>query len=53
MENYVHTFQLNINWKLLSLISNIDRFDATWSTIERKEGQTLKHLKSIATVKSE
>ena len=52
MENYVHTFQLNINWKLLSLISNIDRFDATWSTIERKEGQTLKHLKSIATVKS-
>lgn len=52
MENYVHTFQLNINWRLLSLISNIDRFDATWSTIERKEGQTLKHLKSIATVKS-
>ncbi len=52
MKNNVHTFQLNINWNLLSLISNIDRFDATWSTIERKEGQTLKHLKSIATVKS-
>ncbi len=52
MENCVHTFQLNLNWRLLSLISNIDRFDATWSTIERKEGQTLKHLKSIATVKS-
>lgn len=52
MENRVHTFELNIDWKLLSLISNIDRFDATWSSIERKEGQTLKHLKSIATVKS-
>lgn len=52
MENNVHTFQLKINWKLLSLISKIDRFDATWSAIERKEGQTLKHLKNIATVKS-
>lgn len=52
MESYVHTFQLNINWKLLSLISKIDRFDATWSNVEKKEGQTLKHLKSIATVKS-
>lgn len=52
MENNVHTFQLNINWKLLSQISTIDRFDATWGTIEKKEGQTLKQLKSIATVKS-
>lgn len=52
MENNVHTFQLKINWKLLSLISSIDRFDATWSTIERQEGLTLKQLKTIATVKS-
>ncbi|MFB0924512.1 MAG: Fic family protein, partial [Vicingaceae bacterium] len=52
MENHVHTFQLNINWTLLSLISSIDRFDATWKTIEQREGQTLKQLKSIATVKS-
>ena len=52
MENNVYTFQLNINWKLLSLISSIDRFDATWTTIEQREGQTLKQLKSIATVKS-
>ena len=48
----MHTFKLGINWKLLSLISSIDRFDATWSTIERKEGLTLKQLKSIATVRS-
>jgi Fic family protein len=52
MENHVHTFQLHINWTLLSLISSIDRFDATWNTIEQREGQTLKQLKSIATVKS-
>ncbi|MEM9000601.1 MAG: Fic family protein [Bacteroidota bacterium] len=52
MENNVYNFQLNINWKLLSQISTIDRFDATWTSIERKEGLTLKELKSIATVKS-
>jgi Fic family protein len=52
MENNVHTFQLHLDWKLLSLISSIDRFDATWSNIEQKEGLTLKQLKSIATVKS-
>jgi len=52
MTNRVHAFNLNLNWDLLSLISNIDRFDATWNTIEKKEGQTLKQLKSIATVRS-
>ena len=52
MENRVYTFDLNLNWKLLSLISSIDRFDATWTSLERKEGLTLKQLKTIATVKS-
>jgi hypothetical protein len=33
-------------------ISQIDRFDANWLAIERKEGQGLKELKSIATVGS-
>lgn len=50
--NKVHTFKMAIDWKLISEISDIDRFDASWNTIERKEGQTLKHLKSIATVRS-
>ncbi len=29
-----------------------DRFDASWTSIEKKEGQSLKQLKSIATVRS-
>jgi Fic family protein len=37
---------------LINLISEIDRFDANWTAIERKEGQSLKELKSIATVRS-
>jgi len=52
MENIVHTFRLNIDWELISLISQIDRFDASWTSIEKREGQSLKQLKSIATVRS-
>lgn len=52
MNNKVHSFALDINWELINLISQIDRFDASWSAIERREGQSLKHLKTIATVRS-
>lgn len=52
MKNTVYHFKLDIDWKLINLISEIDRFDANWTAIERKEGQSLKELKSIATVRS-
>ncbi len=48
----VHTFRIEIDWKLISEISIIDRFDASWISIEKREGQSLKQLKSVATVKS-
>ena len=38
--------------QLTNEISQIDRFDASWATIEKREGQSLKQLKSIATVRS-
>jgi Fic family protein len=52
MENKVFNFALDLDWKLINLISQIDRFDSNWTAIERKEGQSLKQLKSIATVRS-
>jgi Fic family protein len=52
MENIVYTFKLNIDWRLINMISQIDRFDASWTSIEKREGQSLKQLKSIATVRS-
>ncbi len=52
MENNVYDFSLEIDWKLINIISQIDRFDSQWTAIERKEGQSLKQLKSIATVRS-
>jgi Fic family protein len=48
----VHTEILDLNWQLINLISEIDRFDASWQAIERREGQSLKELKAIATVRS-
>ena len=52
MKNKVHKFDVQLNWDLLNIISKIDRFDATWISIEKREGQTLKQLKSVATVRS-
>jgi hypothetical protein len=46
MKTEVHTFKLNLDWELIRHISQIDRFDASWTTIEKKEGQSLKQLKS-------
>ena len=52
MPQAVHTFSLELTMKLMNEMSKVDRFDATWSQIEKREGQTLKQLKAIATVLS-
>lgn len=52
MENMVHTFKLAPDWRLIQAISTLDRFDASWAAIEKREGNSLKQLKSIATVRS-
>lgn len=48
----VHTFRIDLTWELLQAISRVDRFAGEWAGIERREGRSLKHLKSIATVQS-
>lgn len=48
----VYTFKLTPDWLLINEISKIDRFDASWTAIEKREGRSLKQLKSIATVRS-
>lgn len=52
MPQAIHTFSLELNMKLMNDISKVDRFDASWTQIEKREGQTLKQLKAIATVRS-
>ena len=48
----VYNLKLDLNWSLIAVLSKIDRFDASWTTLEKKEGQSLRQLKSIATVRS-
>jgi Fic family protein len=52
MSLLIHTLKLDLGMKLLIELSKIDRFDASWATIEMREGASLKQLKSIATVRS-
>lgn len=48
----INQLVLDLDMELLSKISKIDRFDATWETIIKRDGHSLKQLKSIATVQS-
>lgn len=48
----IHTLNLAPDWKLINSLSHIDRFGGSWIAIEKREGQSLKQLKSIATVRS-
>jgi len=50
----IYTFRfIPANWmQLTQELSQLDRFDAQWQAIERRERNTLKELKSIATVRS-
>ncbi|MDP4149733.1 MAG: Fic family protein [Bacteroidota bacterium] len=52
MDDMVYSFKLSPDWRLLQEISVLDRFDGSWAAIEKREGQSLKQLKSIATIRS-
>lgn len=43
---------LSPDWRLINELSQIDKFGGSWTAIEKREGQSLKQLKSIATVRS-
>jgi Fic family protein len=43
---------MNIDWKLINTISQIDRFDSNWIIIEKKEVRMLKFLKSNVLIKN-
>jgi Fic family protein len=52
MNNLIHTISLSPDWKLIKELGQIDKFGGFWTAIERRESQSLKQLKSIATVRS-
>ena len=48
----LYTFQGTLDWNLVNLISEVDRFDASWSIIKRREGANLNQLRTLATIQS-
>jgi len=52
MSILIHTLKLDLGMKLMTELNKIDRFDASWVSIEKREAASLKQLKSIATVRS-
>ena len=52
MNNVIHTVILSPDWKLINELSQIDKFGGSWTAIEKRERQSLKQLKSTATVRS-
>lgn len=48
----VYNFDIELDWKLVNILSELDRFDASWSSIEKREEKSLKQLKKISTVRS-
>jgi Fic family protein len=43
---------MNIDWNLINIISQIDRFDSNWGAIEKKESVSLNLLRSAALAQS-
>lgn len=52
MSQRIHSFLLDLDMKLVSELTQIDRFDASWASEERNQSHSLKELKSVATVQS-
>ena len=52
MDQKIYNFNINLNWTLISQLSRIDRFDASWTALEKREKQNLNELKSFATIQS-
>ena len=52
MSLLIDTLKLDLGMKFMTELSKIERFDASWATIQKREGASLKQLKSIATVRS-
>ncbi len=48
----VYSFELNLDWQLVKSMIQIDRFDAFWGSLEKKEGQSLKQVTHVISMES-
>jgi Fic family protein len=52
MENGTYIFKLEIEWEIINLLSELDKFEAVWPRYESREKPNLRQLKQVATVAS-
>lgn len=52
MEQKIHSHKIILDWHMLNAINKVDKFDAKWEAIEKKEAQSLNQLKALSVVKS-
>ena len=45
MSLLIHTLNLDLGMKLMTELSKTDRFDASWVTIEKREGASFETIK--------
>ncbi|NPA43327.1 MAG: Fic family protein [Chlorobi bacterium] len=52
MKSPIYHFRWNPDWDFISRLNRLERFDARWEEIRKREAPRLHHLKHLATVQS-
>lgn len=52
MDTKIYKQRIIIDWSLIQKISQLDRFDAAWASLEKSSKNSLSQLKTIATIRS-
>jgi len=52
MKSEVYNFTIELNWKHLEQLRQIDKFELIWTDLLRRESKSLNQLKTLATIQS-
>jgi len=50
--NDIYNFKLELKWKHLELLRQIEKFELKWNSFQQRESSSLKQLKTLATIQS-
>ena len=52
MKNDLYNFKLELQWKHLEFLRQIEKFELTWTSFQQRENSSLNQLKTLATIQS-
>ena len=52
MKYDIYNFQLDLQWKHLEFLRQIEKFELTWTSFQQRENSSLNQLKTLATIQS-